>query len=455
MKVLLLIFISLLFTTGIKASANSQRVHHLEWNGLDVVWIEENRYPTYNLSVYYADGALSDSKSRAGETELMFNLLDIGTTRYSEQQIADALDFYGVSYGGNVTHEFSTFSLSGLTKDIVPTLKMVCHIVNEATYPKKILSRKKRIIMNKIHSMVNSKGELASKAFRDLSLSGTPYELSTAGKLKTLRRINRNNLLAKRKYFQNKVKKVLYITGPKEILNIKDIINKECGWKNQNNLFVRKIDYKEKKFSGPKIYLVTVPKANQAQVRIGRFLNKSEIGSDELMTLSSHFLGGGFTSQLMREVRVKRGLTYSISAFAAAQAEYGRVGISTFTKNETIDKLLQVIKTTLEDSMNKKFTKESFDRAKGYLVGSYPFRFEKAGSYLNQLISLDHVGKPYDQLYNFPSVVKNLSEDDVAREIKRLFSWKDQTIVVVGDKSLFKKLKKLGKVKVYSYKRFL
>jgi len=74
---------------------------------------------------------------------------------------------------------------------------------------------------------------------------------------------------------------------------------------------------------------------------------------------------------------------------------------------------------------------------------------------LNQLISLDHVGKSYDQLYNFPSVVEKLTEGDVASEIERIFSWKDQTIVVVGDKNLRKKLNKLGKVKVYSYKKFL
>lgn len=454
MKKIFIWLVCLTYMHGVYAS-NEDRVHHLDWNGLDVVWIEEERFPTYSMSVYYADGALSDSKTRAGETEMMFNLMDIGTTRYTEQQISDALDYYGVSYGGYVTHEYSTYSVSGLTKDIVPTLKMVCHMVNEATYPKKILTRKKKITISKIQSMVNNKGQLASKAFRELSLSHTPYSMPTDGKLRTFRRVYQKQLLAKRHYFQDKVKKVLYLTGPKEILNVKEIINEECGWKNQKDLFVRHKNYTEKKFHGPNIYLVTVPKANQAQVRIGRFLNKSEIGSDELMTLTSHFLGGGFTSLLMREVRVKRGLTYSISAFAAAQAEYGRVGISTFTKNETLGELLKVIKQTLENGIEGKFTQDEFQRAKGYLVGSYPFRFEKANNYLNQLINLDHVGKSYDQLYNFPNVVKGLSKEDVSKEIKRLFDWSKQTIVVVGDKSLYKQLKAFGKVRIYSYKHFL
>ena len=32
----------------------------LNWDGIDVVWIENNRLPKYQVSVYFADGALSD-----------------------------------------------------------------------------------------------------------------------------------------------------------------------------------------------------------------------------------------------------------------------------------------------------------------------------------------------------------------------------------------------------------
>ena len=105
---------------------------------------------------------------------------------------------------------------------------------------------------------------------------------------------------------------------------------------------------------------MTVPSANQAQVRIGRLLKKEELGNDALMLFTSKFLGGGFTSQLMQAVRVKAGLSYSVSAFAAGQKEYGRSGIMTFTKNETIKELLDVIKKTLTSVKEQKFSKGRF-----------------------------------------------------------------------------------------------
>ena len=80
-----------------------------------------------------------------------------------------------------------------------------------------------------------------------------------------------------------------------------------------------------------------VPKANQAQIRVGRYLTYDESKKDhELMSLASKYMGGGFTSRLMQELRVKRGLTYSAGAYASTQKTYGRSGISTFTKNNTL-----------------------------------------------------------------------------------------------------------------------
>jgi zinc protease len=433
----------------------SNQVVKLDWNGLDVVWIKENRFPTYHLSFFFADGALSDQKQRSGETQMMFDFLDLGTTRYSQKQIADALDFYGVDYSARVTHEYSTFSVSGLVKDIVPTLKMVCHMFNSSTYPKRVLRREKHRKISAIKSMVNSRAALASRAERELSLQNTPYAFAADGKINSIKRITRKHLLAKRRYFMQEVKKTLYITGPKELLNIQEIINKECGLEKQTTLFTRKTDFIRKSTRGPKIYLVTVPKANQAQVRIGRFLDKREIGQDELMLLTSSFLGGGFTSLLMREVRVKRGLTYSIGAFAAAQAEYGRVGISTFTKSSTVGELLNVIKETLQRVAQGKFDQQDFLDAKGYLIGSYPFRFEKAEDFLFQLISLDHEGKSYERLYNFPYTVEKYSKQDVVKMSSKLFDWSKLTIVVLGEKKLLSQLKRFGKVKVYSYRKFL
>ena len=171
---------------------------------------------------------------------------------------------------------------------------------------------------------------------------------------------------------------------------------------------------------------------------------------------TSKFLGGGFTSQLMKSVRTEKGLSYSVGAFAAGQRGYGRSGISTFTKSETIIDLIETIKKTLSNVSQKKFLNEEFEASRGYLVGSYPFNFESSSGFMENLIQLDHAGIPWSDFYELPNRIKNIKVEEVAKMTNKLFSWDKQVIVVLGEKKLRSTLKKkYGRVKVIPWKNFL
>lgn len=436
-------------------SIDRDDIKTLDWNGLPVTWLKDTRFPLYNITIYFADGSLSDSKRSKGETNAMFGTLDAGTRRYSRKNIQGNLEFFGAALGFNVTHEYTTLGVSGLVKDIAPTVKMMCHLFSDATFPKKELKKEITKGKNSLLNLVSSHGSLANRAFRELSLKGTPYDYPVGGKLKDIVRLNQKGLSKKLDYFNNKVLKRVYISGPSEALSIQTILNNECGWKNQKDLFVRSGAKSIKKNRRPKIILVPVPGANQAQIRIGRYLKKGEFENEELLSLGSGFLGGGFTSKLMREVRVKRGLTYGISSFAAGQKDYGRAGIFTSTRTEKLKQLLDTVKMTIEDITAGNFKPEELERARGLLYGSYPFKFERKDAFLSQLIYLDHIGKDYGELYKFQERIKRITKKEVMEVVKSLFDWSKQTILIVGPKSLKKVLSEYGKVEIVPYKKVL
>lgn len=438
------------------SAMSDDRIKKMDWDGIDVIWIEDNRYPTFDVNVYFADGGLSDGRSFKGMTDMAFSLLTSGTRRYSQKDLSDNLEYYGASYGGNVTHETVNYKVSGLLKDMVPTMKKVCHIFKDASYPKKEIKKAKRMIRSNAKTLVNNHSALASRAFRELSLGGTPYSYPVSGKLKDLKNFTQKRLKNKLAYFNKSVKKRIYIAGPKGVLKLKSIFTKDCGWSGEKATFERKITYKPvAPISKPKIYLVTVPKANQAQIRFGRFLNDGEFSNEALVSLSSEYLGGGFTSKLMREIRVKRGLSYTASAYAGGQRQYGRSVISTFTKESTVGELISVVKDVLINASEGKVEDKDFKRAQMGLAGSTPFRFERTSSYMNQLMRIDDRKKSYSSLYEFSDEVRKLKKEDIVKGISLFFNWNNQTIVVLGPKRLKKQLKKFGKVNVISYKKFL
>jgi len=432
----------------------SGKLQKLKWKDLEVVYLEDDRLPVYSMVVYFADGALSETKAK-GISQAAFEFLSLGTNRFSQKDIADNLEFFGASYSSNVTHEYSTYTVSGLVKDINPTIKKICHLFADATYPIKELKKEKVRVVNALQNLPNNPGGLASRIFREISLGGTPFAYPVEGKMKDIKGWTQPTLRGHLAYFNEKVKKRVYITGPKSILGIKSIINDECGWSGKGK-FVREVTYKKKeKAKGPKITLVTVPTANQAQVRIGKFLNRDEIKQSELMALAADYLGGGFTSRLMRTLRVESGLTYGVGAFAGGQKEYGRAGIMTSTDVKTVSELLKKTKATLDKGAAGEIKEVDLKRSQGSMAGSYPFGFESSSSYLTQLMYLDHVGMDYSELVLFPERIRSFKAQEVAKKIKSLYEWETLDIVIVGPKSLFPELKKVGKTEVKTYKNYL
>lgn len=452
MKILITLAL-LLF--GLSVFSSPLKTEKIKWGDLDVTFVEDNKLPLYSVRFYFADGAASDAKLKAGETQMTFDLLTSGTRRFNQKEISDNLEFYGASMGFNVTHEYVVGGVAGLVKDIIPTMKQVCHLFKDSNYPSSEIKKSKKLRVDGLKSMINSHNSIADRAFREISMGESEVSLPVEGKLETIAKISQKNLRNKLDYFKNKVRKRLYLTGPREILKIKEIVLHECGFNLATSNFIRNIA-PVKKIAKQKIVLVTVPKANQAQLRIGRILDKEEIKNIPLLMFSSKFLGGGFTSQLMKSVRVKSGLSYSVGAFAAGQRGYGRSGISSFTKNETIIDLIETIKNTVNDVSNKNFTAEEFEASRGYLLGSYPFNFESSDGFVDNLIQLDHAGVAWSEFYELPNKVQKIHDSEVAKKVAQLFPWDKQVVLILGPKSLKKVLGKAYKnLEVVSWKKFL
>ena len=445
-------------------SAVEKSIKKLSWNGVDVVYLEDNRFPTYDILVYFADGALSDG-TKPGETQHAFNLLDSGTTKFSQQEILDQLEFLGTDFNAEVTHEYVTLSATGLAKDLNTSMSQLCHIVRQANYPKEIIKKELDSERSELLSMVSSPQSLSDRVFREITLAKTPYYYPVSGKVADFNRYTSEGLRSKTDYFLNSVKKRIYLTGPRSILSVEKILKEECALKGSPEDFVRVVDEKYKKVRKGKqsnnnqIVFVPLPDANQVQVKIGRFMQPDEITDRTGDLLAMEFLGGGFTSRLMREVRVKRGLTYSIGSYISSQKQYGRAAISTFTKNETVNKLIEVIEDTIAKIQTDGIKEEDFVHSRDSLVGSHPFKFELNKAFLMQLLLLDHIERPYAELFNFNEALLKYNPDDIKTKIDNVFGLGKQVIFILGDKSIEKELKKLpkkyGKLKVLDYKKFI
>lgn len=425
-------------------------VNRLQWKDLDVVWIEDDKFPKFTASIYFQDGALNDSVS--GVTQTTFDQLTAGTTKESQRQIAEFFDFYGANLRHSVTHEYSVFSVQALTKDIKPVIGKVCELFKDAQYPKDELNSHISRAKSRLKNLVTSHAALADRVFRRVSLEGTAYAEPVEGTIQSFDKIS-PELLRTRLAGLNKTKKVLYLAGPSDVKDVRKVIESECKWSNETRVTPQVL---KKPGTQSAVYLVEVPNANQAQIRIGRYMTSEEFkGKYDHFQFMSSFLGGGFTSKLVQELRVKRGLTYSAGAYVSMQRDYGRAGIMTFSKNETATEAISIIRDVFGDVSTGKFEEKEFVHQKNHQIGGYAFGFEETNAFLGQIMLYDHQNRNLEELVKFPEHIAKLTPSELSHATMEAFPWERQTIVVVGDKSLAKGLSRIRPVRVIKYEDYL
>ncbi len=441
-----------LFLTATFAWADDsflKSVKRMEWDDLKVVWIEDDKFPNFTASVYIQDGALGDSFP--GVTQSMFDQLTSGTSKEGQRELAEFFDFYGANLKHTVTHEYSVFTVQALTKDINPVMGKVCELFKDAQFPESELQSYVSRAKSHLKNLVTSHSNLADRIFRKISLENTPYAQPAEGTLESYGKLS-SSILKERLQEIKRAKKVLYIAGPKDVTGMEKTIAK-CGWKNETALKRHEL----KRATGQsQIYLIPVPGANQAQIRIGRFMIRDEIGHkyDQFQFLAG-FMGGSFTSKLVQELRVKRGLTYSAGAYVSIQRDYGRAGIITFSKTETTSEAIGIIRDVFGEVSNGKITPKEFSHQQGHEIGSYAFGFEEISAFIGQIMLYDHQGRNLSELVSFPERVAKMTPQELAESTLEVFPWEKQTVVVVGDKSLEKTLSRIRPVRVLNYQDFL
>jgi zinc protease len=185
-----------------------------------------------------------------------------------------------------------------------------------------------------------------------------------------------------------------------------------------------------------RVLLVDKPDATQAQIRTGAIALPRN--SPELLPaqVANTILGGGFSSRLIEELRIKRSLTYGASSGFVGRLTSGDFRMATFSKSPTTVETLELLLATEEQFRSTPIDPKALARSKAYLRGQFPLRVETPDALAARLAEIEFFGLPKDELETYRSRVDAVSPGTASQAAERWMPPPDrQAIVVVGPAS--------------------
>jgi zinc protease len=148
----------------------------------------------------------------------------------------------------------------------------------------------------------------------------------------------------------------------------------------------------------------------------------------------NHILGGGsFESRLFQEVRVKRGLSYSVYSTLVALKHAGLFMGSVQTRNDRAYESLDIIDREIARLAKDGPTAEELDKAKKYLIGSYPLRFDTSAKIASNLLDIQFEELGLDYVDKRNAEIAAVTAADVGRAAQRFLGGARMLETLVGE----------------------
>ncbi|MEQ8349858.1 MAG: pitrilysin family protein [Leptospiraceae bacterium] len=412
--------------------------------------LHNDTLPVVRLRIIIEGGEDLESIKEAGNLDAMAALLETsGAGKLSAEDMANQLALLGASIGTSVSDQSWEISLSAMRDDFPRALDLLVLLLSEPDFDESSLSTVKNQMITSIRSRTDDPSTIGF-----LKLSAVMFPDTRRGYAIQEKDVARISLESARSTYDNRLKRARYhiaLDGDFQGLNVeKKLVD-----------LLRKLPVPEKPLSvlpdnGFKAPEDKNPYRGKIVHVTGDYPQSLLIvasptvahNSKDFYTLQlgNHILGGGsFTSRLMQEIRVKRGLAYYAYSFNRSKASEGYLAAVSATRSqragETLGLMLQMI-----EGMKSNVDSGDVAEARTAILNSLVFLYDNPSEILGDHIRFRIDQMPENYLNQFPERIKAVDSTDIKNAFQKYMDRDDLFIVVVGPESLAKDLRNIAPV---------
>ncbi len=429
-------FATLIVIVNQFAAAAPKIEHWVTDSGLRVYYVNVPELPILDARLSFAAGSAYDG-DKEGLSGMLTGMFDKGAAGVNADQIAEAFESVGANFSSGSARDMAWISLRTLTMEEQMTSALATwqKVIEKPDFPDADFERLKKQAMVGLQAEKQNPSSIANKAFYKNLYGDHPYASPQNGTEESINALSTKDLKAFfKQYYVNKNGQLALVGAidkkqAEEIANniSKALLSGEKG-EGEKAAAIPKVKPLEKS----KVVHIPFP-STQAHVMIGQPGDKRGDKDYFSLYLGNHGLGGsGFTSRLMKEVRVKRGLSYSVYSYFIPMQENGPFMVGLQTKLSQTDEAIKVAREVLEKFPKEGPSEEDLKASKLNIVGGFPLRTASNDDIIGYIAMIGFYGLPLDYLNTFTDTVEKVSRDQVVDAFKRRIHLDKMLTVIVG-----------------------
>ena len=402
-------------------------------NGVRLLAKQTGTTPAVTISLTVRAGSVHDPLELPGVAFLLSRVIDRGTSGWSTDEIAEALDIRGVSLRVAVTRHTLSISCDCLAEDFDTVLQLLADVVRNPVIPENELVTRRGEVLTAIRQDQDSPATVAMERLMKLLYGAThPYGQPTKGTPASVGQMGRDRLQQfHREHFAPGGLSVV-VVGDVMSDHVAEVVTEAFGSWEPRTSDVRPPESPEPATTRRR---VVIPMMNKSQSDIGygfTTVARADPAYYAYWLMSNIFGQYGMGGRLGQSIRERQGMAYYAFCGFEAGVIAGPLIVRAGVSGDNVDKAVASIDAEVASLAADGVTDDELANSQRYLTGSLPRQLEtNAGiaAFLQEVQQFD-LGLDYD--LRVRDLIDRVTRDQVNEAARLTLAPERAAVVIAG-----------------------
>lgn len=384
-------------------------------NGIRVLSLNLPHMESVLLAAFVNVGSRDERPGLNGISHFLEHMAFKGTETKDCYQIISEMELLGSDVNAYTSGDRTVYHVSGRKQDLPKFAELIGDIMLNSTFPADEVEKERGVILQEYNRGLDNPGHVNYHLYKSLAFPNQAVGRKTIGEPWNIESFTRQDFVDYQRKFYNADNMIVGVVGNFDEAEMLAEVERHFGAlpKGKANAV------------GPVEYVGGFGTAEgpfaQTQVYLG-FPCRGQLDKGHIADiLASSVIGDGMSSPLFVEVREKRGLVYSVSAFCDIQDNAGTMMVGAGTTPDKLEELFVTVCEVLKQHTST-INPQDLTRAKNQLVVSTMRRAERPMQYLTGFVEDLFVHGHQVPLTTSVEDIMAVTEDDVKDALRRMLA---------------------------------